>query len=324
MIARLRYNPRFMVSAILLAAVLVFALIGPLLPGRDPFKVVGGLFNSPSGAHWLGTDNFGHDVLSQLMAGTRTSLIIGVIAGAVATVIGVALGTAAGFKGGLLEEILMGVTNVIISIPAIVILILLSVALSNRSIVTMALIIGVTSWPWLARAVRAQASSLRTREHVDIARLSGAGSVRLIVFEVIPYMLSYISMAFVLQLAGAILAEAGLSLLGLGPANVISLGIMLHWALLWESVRTGAWWAFVPPTIMLTLIAFALFMLQSSLDELFNPRLRRGAPRRRPAVAPVAPAVAPIPVSSPSAPAASAMSGSPTATDADAIRGVRQ
>jgi peptide/nickel transport system permease protein len=148
--------------------------------------------------------------------------------------------------------------------------------------------------------------------------------VRLIVFEVIPYMLSYISMAFVLQLAGAILAEAGLSLLGLGPANVISLGIMLHWALLWESVRTGAWWAFVPPTIMLTLIAFALFMLQSSLDELFNPRLRRGAPRRRPAVAPVAPAVAPIPVSSPSAPAASAMSGSPTATDADAIRGVRQ
>jgi peptide/nickel transport system permease protein len=259
------------------------------------------------------------------MYGTRTSLIIGVIAGIVATIIGVALGTAAGFKGGLLEEILMGITNVIISIPAIVILILLSVALSNRSIVTMALIIGVTSWPWLARAVRAQASSLRTREHVDIARLSGAGSVRLIVFEVIPYMLSYISMAFVLQLAGAILAEAGLSLLGLGPANVVSLGIMLHWALLWESVRTGAWWAFVPPTIMLTLIAFALFMLQSSLDEVFNPRLRRGAARRRPAVAPVAPGAAPVPVSAPaSTPTASAMSGPTAAADPDVMRGVRQ
>ena len=83
MVARLRYNPRFMVSAVLLALILIFALIGPL--GRDPFKVVGGLFNPPSGGHWLGTDNFGHDVLSQLMAGTRTSLIIGVIAGAVAT-----------------------------------------------------------------------------------------------------------------------------------------------------------------------------------------------------------------------------------------------
>lgn len=322
MVARLRYNSRFMVSAAILVLILIFALIGPL--GRDPFKTVGGLFNSPSASHWLGTDNFGHDVLSQLMWGTRTSLIIGLIAGAVATVIGVALGTAAGFKGGLLEEILMGITNVIISIPAIVILILLSVALSNRSIVTMALIIGVTSWPWLARAVRAQASSLRTREHVDIARLSGAGTVRLIAFEVIPYMLSYISMAFVLQLAGAILAEAGLSLLGLGPANVVSLGIMLHWALLWESVRTGAWWAFVPPTIMLTVIAFALFMLQSSLDEVFNPRLRRGAPRRRPAVAPVAPAAAPIPVSTPAAPTPSAMSGPTTATDADVMRGAER
>jgi peptide/nickel transport system permease protein len=324
MVARLRYNPRFMVSAVILALILIFALIGPLLPGRDPFKTVGGLFNAPSAGHWLGTDNFGHDVLSQLMWGTRTSLIIGLIAGAVATVIGVALGTTAGFQGGLLEEILMGITNVIISIPAIVILILLSVALSNRSIVTMALIIGVTSWPWLARAVRAQASSLRTREHVDIARLSGAGSVRLILFEVIPYMLSYISMAFVLQLAGAILAEAGLSLLGLGPANVVSLGIMLHWALLWESVRTGAWWAFVPPTLMLTLIAFALFMLQSSLDEVFNPRLRRGAPARRPAVAPVAPGAAPVPVTTSEAPTASAMAGPTAGTEADVVRGAQQ
>jgi peptide/nickel transport system permease protein len=100
---------------------------------------------------------------------------------------------------------------------------------------------------------------------------------------------------------------------------------MLHWALLWESVRSGAWWAFVPPTIMLTVVAFALFMLQSSLDELFNPRLRRGAPKARPAVAPVAPGAPPIPVSAPaSTPTASAMSGPTAATDADVIRGVRQ
>jgi peptide/nickel transport system permease protein len=175
----------------------------------------------------------------------------------------------------------MGLTNVIISIPSIVVLILLSVALNNRSTVTLALVIGVTSWPWTARAVRAQASSLRTREHVDIARLSGSRTFGLILFEVVPYMLSYICMAFVLQLASAILAEAGLSLLGLGPSNTVSLGMMLHWALLWESVRTGAWWAFVPPTLFLTLISFALLMLQSSLDEVFNPRLRRARARRQ-------------------------------------------
>jgi peptide/nickel transport system permease protein len=282
MLTAFRYNTRFQVSAGILVLVVLFAIFGPFVPGRgDPFASVGGLYNHPSGRLWLGTDNFGHDVLTQLMYGTRTSLVIGLIAGAVATLIGVVLGTLAGFRGGLVEDLMMGFTNVIIAIPSFVILIVLSVALNNRNVVTMALVIGVTAWPWTARAVRAQASSLRIREHVDVARLSGAGTARLILLEVLPYMASYVTMAFVLQLAGAILAEAGLSLLGLGPSNVVSLGIMLHWALLWESVRTGAWWAFVPPTLLLTFIAFSLLMLQSSMNEVFNPRLRTGGAQAR-------------------------------------------
>jgi peptide/nickel transport system permease protein len=314
MVARLRHNPRFLVSAGLVLAVFGFALIGPLLPtGADPFRRVGGLYDPPSGGHWLGTDNFGRDVFVQLMYGVRTSLVIGLIAGAVATLIGVVLGTVAGFRGGVLEELLMGVTNVIIAIPAIVFLILLSYALSSRSVLTMALVIGVTSWPWTARAVRAQASSLRTREHVDMARLSGAGTVRLIAFEVVPYMLSYISLAFVLQLATAILAEAGLSLLGLGPSNTVSLGIMLYWALLWESVRTGAWWAFLPPTLLLTVIAFALLMLQSSMNEVFNPRLQRGVRRGRPGSLSQPVAAAPLAGPLPAAPT----------SDADVVTGAR-
>jgi len=268
---------RFTFSALLLAAIVAFAVAGPWLTGRDdPLAIVGLLYDRPSAAAWLGTDNFGRDVFAQLMYGTRTSLVIGLVAGAVATTIGVAIGTLAGFRGGLIDEALMGFTNVVITIPSIVILILLSVAVGSRSIIVLGLIIGVTSWPWTARAVRAQASSLRTREHVDVARLSGAGTFALIAWEIIPFMLSYIFMAFVLQLASGILQEAALSMLGLGPAgDTVSLGMMLHWALLWESVRTGAWWAFVPPTIFLTVIAFALLLLQSSLDEVFNPRLRR-------------------------------------------------
>jgi len=282
MVAILRYNRRFQVSAGILALVLVFAIFGPFLPGRsDPLATVGGLYNPPSGSLLLGTDNFGHDVFTQLMHGTRTSLVIGLIAGLVATLIGVGIGTLAGFRGGFIEEILMAFTNVLISIPQFVILIVLSVALANRNIITMALVIGITSWAWTARATDAQSASLRVREHVDVARLSGAGTARLILFEVLPYMASYVSLAFVLQLATAILAEAALSLLGLGPSNGVSLGIMLHWALLWESVRTGAWWAFVPPTLLLTLIAFSLLMLQTSLNEVFNPRLRGGGGRRR-------------------------------------------
>jgi peptide/nickel transport system permease protein len=269
-------NGRFLFSLIMLLLILGFSFLGPLILNRpDALVTVGGLYDAPSSTAWLGTDNFGRDVFTQLMYGTRTSLIIGLIAGLVATLLGLLIGTVAGFRGGILEEALMALTNVVITIPSIVILILLSIAINSRSIEVMGLIIGITSWPWTARAVRAQASSLRTREHVEIARLSGAGTLSLIFWEILPFMLSYVVMAFVLQLSSGILTEATLSMLGLGPSGNVSLGIMLQWALLWESVRTGAWWAFVPPALFLTLIAFSLLLLQSSIDEIFNPRLRR-------------------------------------------------
>jgi len=298
MLSSFRHNTRFQVSVGILLVVLVFALAGPFLPGRgDPNALPGKLFDPPSWKLWLGSDNFGHDVLTQLMYGTRTSLVIGIVAGAVATLIGVVIGSVSGFRGGLLDDVLSGFTNLLLAIPVFVILIILSDAVSNRNILTMALVIGATSWPWTARAVRAQSTSLRVREHVDVARLSGAGTARLILLEVLPYMASYISMAFVLQLAAAILAEAALSLLGLGPSNVVSLGIMLHWALLWESVRNGAWWAFVPPTLLLTIVSFSLLLLQTSLNEVFNPRLRTGGAMRRRALQPgLAPAGAAAPV----------------------------
>lgn len=268
-------SPRFWVALTLVLAILFFATVGPALWGKgDPKEIIGGLYDPPSRDMWLGTDNFGRDVFTQLMHGTRSSLFIGAVAGLIATFIGVAIGLTAGYFGGVIDEAMMGITNVVITIPTIVVLILLSVAIGTKSILTMAVIIGVTSWPWTARAVRAQASSVRTREHVDLARLSGASTFSLMVWEVLPYMFSYIFMAFVLQMTSGILQEATLSMLGLGPSSAVSLGIMLHWSLLWESVRTGAWWAFVPPTFMLTLIAFSLFLLQSSLDEVFNPRLR--------------------------------------------------
>ena len=260
----------------LLLFLLAFGILGPVILDRpNPLKIVGLLYDPPSATAWLGTDNFGRDIFTQLMHGTRTSLSIGIIAGVVATIIGVFIGTIAGYVGGLVEELLMAFTNVVITIPSIVILILLSIAFHTRSIVIMGIIIGVTSWPWTARAVRAQTSSLRTREHVDVARLSGTRTLPLIIWEIIPYMLSYIVMAFILQLNSGILQEAALSMLGLGIDRGVSLGIMLQWALLWESVRTGAWWAFVPPTMFLTLIAFSLLLLQSSIDQIFNPRLRQ-------------------------------------------------
>ncbi|MCL2515200.1 MAG: ABC transporter permease [Microbacteriaceae bacterium] len=273
---------RFWVAAALVGFVILMAFIGPLVYPFGAGEKVGGLYDNPSATHLLGTDNFGHDVISVLMTGARNSLYNGLVAGLVATAIGVAIGVLAGYVGGWLEELLMGITNVVLAVPAIVVLILISISLQNTSvgflkgIMGLALVIGFTSWPWTARAVRAQASSVATREHIDIAKLSGARTPGILWRDVLPYLASYIVMAFVLQVAGAILAEASLSMLGLGPSDVVSLGVQLHWAIAFQAVGSGAWWAFLPPTIILTLVSFGLLLLQSSLDELFNPRLRRG------------------------------------------------
>jgi peptide/nickel transport system permease protein len=277
-------TPRFWFAASLVVFTLFVGLVGPLLVSTDPDAVIGGLYDKPGGGGLpmlLGTDNEGQSVLANLVYGTRTSLLVGLVAGLIASTIGLVLGLVAGYQGGWLDDAISGLTNVALAIPSIVLVILLGIALNNRSSLSLALIIGITSWPWMARAVRAQSTSIRSREHIDVARLSGASWLSILTRDVLPYLLSYVVMAFVLQVSGAILAEAALSLLGLGPSGTTSLGVMLYWALAWGSIRTGAWWAFLPPTVMLTLIAFSLLLLQSSLDEVFNPRLRRGRLARR-------------------------------------------
>lgn len=277
------FTPRFYVAAVILLIIVLIAVFGPMLVRTDPNATVGGLYDRPAGwgPLFLGTDNEGQSVIANLVYGTRTSLIVGLLAGVIATIIGLLVGIVAGFRGGLVDNLLSSLTNIFLVIPVIIVVVLLSVALDNRSIVTLAVVMGVTSWPWLARAVRAQTTSVRTREHIDVAMMSGANFGSILLRDVLPYLLSYVVMAFVLQVSGAILLESTLSMLGLGPTGTVSLGIMLYWAIAWGSVRTGAWWAFVPPTVMLTLISFSLLLLQSSLDELFNPRLRRGKIKRK-------------------------------------------
>jgi peptide/nickel transport system permease protein len=282
------FTSRFWVAAALIAFTLLLGGVGPLIVNTDPNAVIGGLYDPPNGssiAMWLGTDNEGQRVMANLVYGIRTSLLVGLVAGAVATLVGVIIGLVSGYVGGWVDDILSAITNIALAIPTLIVIILVSVALQSRTPTILALVIGFTAWPWLARAVRAQSTSVRTREHIDVAKLSGARSITILAWDVLPYLLSYVVMAFVLQVSAAILFEATLSLLGLGPSGSVSLGIMLYWAIAWGSIRTGAWWAFLPPTIMLSIISFSLLLLQSSLDEVFNPRLRRGKLRRRRAAA---------------------------------------
>ncbi|WP_240414789.1 ABC transporter permease [Paenibacillus periandrae] len=267
-------SPKFVFGTSALLLMLALVLIYPLINRNDPLEMMALAFQPPDSTLLLGSDNFGRDLFLELMYGIRTSVRVGLIAGICATVIGLIMGLLAGYIGGLVDNILTAVTNIFIVIPSFIILILISVSINSRSSLVTAIIIGITSWPWTARAVRAQTSSLRNRDHVNIAKISGHSTPRIIIFEILPYIASYVVMAFVLQTASGILSEASISMLGLGPYNTISLGIIMNWALTFEAPVAGAWWAFIPAAFSIAIITFSLFMMNTGMDEIFNPKIR--------------------------------------------------
>jgi len=226
----------------------------------------------------LGTDNFGRDVLTELVSATRTSLEIGFVAGTVATLIGLTLGLLAGYIGGLADDLIMFITNLFTVIPSFVLLILISFSIGQdkRGAVTIAVVIGFTSWVWTARAVRAQVMSLRNRDHVNLSKLSGHSIVHIIAADILPYIASYVVMAFILQISSGILAEAGLSILGLGPrtTEVPTLGLMMNWAMIYQAEILGKWWAYFPVLVTIALITFSMNLMNTGLDQVFNPALR--------------------------------------------------
>ena len=222
--------------------------------------------------------NFGRDTLRELIYATGTSLLVGLVAGIVATLIGLSLGLLAGYMGGVADDVIMFVTNLFTVIPGFVLLILISSSVSQdmRGPSLVAVIIGLTSWPWTTRSVRAQVVSLRNRDHVNLSKLSGHSMLRIVLSDILPYVASYVVMAFILQVSSGILAEAQLSMLGLGPKTTTTptLGLMMNWAMLYSAHTNGSWWAYFPVILTITLISFSLNLMNTGLDQVFNPTLR--------------------------------------------------
>lgn len=226
----------------------------------------------------LGTDNFGRDMLTELISATGISLQIGLVAGLIATLIGLSLGLLAGYVGGMIDDVITFVTNLFIVIPSFVLLILIaySVGQEQRGAFMVATVIGLTAWPWTARAVRAQVVSLRNRDHVNLSKLSGHSLAHIILTDILPYIASYVVMALILQISSGILAEAGLSILGLGPktTEVPTLGLMMNWAMIYQAQVQGSWWAYFPVLLVIALITFSMNLMNTGLDQVFNPALR--------------------------------------------------
>ena len=226
----------------------------------------------------LGTDNLGRDVLTELVKATGVSLQLGLVAGIVATLIGLTLGLFSGYIGGMVDDIIVFITNLFTVIPSIVLLILISFSIGQeqRGVFTIATVIGLTAWPWTTRAVRAQVISLRNRDHVNLSKLSGHSIIHIIITDIFPYIASYVVMALILQISAAILAEANLSILGLGPRTTEfpTLGLMMNWAMIYQAEILGKWWAYFPVLVAIALITFSMNLMNTGLDQVFNPALR--------------------------------------------------
>jgi len=232
-------------------------------------------FRKPSEQFLLGTDGLGRDLFAVLLYSIQTSLYIGFTAGIIGTAIGVLVGFLGGYKGGLVDHILRSVTDIFLVIPLWPLLILISASVRSLSIPVMASLLAAFSWQGSARAIRSQVMSLKEREFVNIARLSGLGTLEILFKEILPNMIPYVASGFVMSVTGAVLTEAALEIIGLGPPGATSIGLMLYWSQQYAATVKGWWWWLVPPILILILIFIALFLILLGLDEISNPRLRK-------------------------------------------------
>ncbi len=253
-------------GAALFVAVAVFA---PLLAPYGTMDM-GPSFQPPGAEHILGTDSLGSDVLSNMILGTRTSLIVGLCAVLTSNAIGLTVGAIAGYFGGRTDNILMRVTEMFQILPQFFLAIIV-VALFGSSIWNIVFVIGILTWPVTARLLRAEFLSLRKREFVDAARALGMSDFDLIVREILPNALPPIIVNASLQISGAILLEASLSFLGLGDPEAMSWGIMLHNA---QEYFNRAWWMAAFPGLALFTTTLALNLTGDGLNDALNPRLR--------------------------------------------------
>ncbi|MEU6719233.1 ABC transporter permease [Nonomuraea sp. NPDC046802] len=265
----------------ILAFFTLMAVFGPLLIGADPAATSDAGLQGPSARHWLGTTQTGQDVLTQIVYGARVSMGVGVLSAVIATVIAVAVGLVGGYVGGAVDEALSVLTNIFLVLPALPLIIVLAGYLPQRGVTSVAVVIAVTGWAWGARVLRAQTLSVRRRDFVQAARASGEGPLRIVFFEILPVLLPVIATSFLATVVAAILAEAGLSFLGLADLSTVSWGSMLYFAQNGQALLIGAWWWFIPPGLCIALIGTGLALVNFGIDEIANPRLRTVKARRK-------------------------------------------
>lgn len=267
-------NRKATAGVIILAIFALVAIFAPVIAPGDPSDFVDRPNLPPSAEHPLGTSGQGQDVFTQTVWGARPTLTVGILVGVLTTLLGIVVGLSAGYLGGHADDFLSLATNIFLIVPSLPLLVVLAAFLGSGNFLYFVLVLTVTGWAWPARVMRSQTLSLREKDFVAAARVSGEGSSRIIFTEILPNMLSIVVASFLSSTIFAIGALTALEFLGLGNPSIISWGTNLYWASNNAGLLTGAWWTFVPAGACIALVAFAFALVNYAIDEITNPRLR--------------------------------------------------
>ncbi len=267
-------NGKARTGLIVLGVIILVAIFAPLLAPHSPTATTFTPYKGPSATNWLGTTGNGQDVFSQLIYGSRVSLIVGLCAGALATLVAVTFGLISGYRPGLVDEVLSFVTNLALVIPALPLMIILAAYIQGRSVSTIVLVVAFTSWATGSRVIRSQTKTLRTREFVTSAVFSGERLFRVVFREILPNMTSLVAASFFAAATAAVLAEASLEFLGLGSPSTVSWGTILYAAQQQNALLTGQWLMVFAPGLAIVLLMVSFTLINFGVDALSNPRLR--------------------------------------------------
>jgi peptide/nickel transport system permease protein len=275
-----RSSGKFRLGAIILFLLIAIAVLNPLLVRLaigDANPLQAGTFDiflDPSRQNPLGTDRFGRDVLALVLIGLPNSLLVAAIAGGISTVIGVVVGFVAGYKGGVTDAVLRTITDMFLVVPTLPLIIILAAYSRRVTILQLALILAVFSWPYAARVIRSQVLSLRERPYIELSRMTNMKDREIIFQDILPNMLPYIGIGFAGTALGAAFALVGLEIIGLGPSDTMDLGLLINFSQGWGVLSLGKWAILAAPVTLLILLFLSVALMNQGLEEVYNPRLQ--------------------------------------------------
>jgi len=283
------FNLKLILGCLIILSITLMGIIGQFFwdtelayTGSSPLNLPPFGFDGIRGqlgliSHPLGTENSGRDMLALLIVGAPNTLIIGVVAAVIGMSVGILLGFTSGYLGGRVDDVIRLISDVTITIPALMILVVINALLRQIDIITMALLIALFIWPSPTRLIRSQVLSMKQSGYIKMAKLSGASNFHIMFKEMLPNLIPYLFGSFIAGTTGAILAAVGLETLGLGPQRVPTLGGIIYDAINSAALFRNMWWWWLSPTILLAAMFVGLLLINLGLDQVSNPRLRKSS-----------------------------------------------